>query len=146
MCLIIYFFFVYIFQLERSFQRFTTFYNNRHSGRKLYWLYQMSKGELVTNCFKNRYTLQVGTYTALLVASDYQSKDLGVRSFVWTFTFFSVIKRCPLPSFQVFFMSMEIEIELNSAEWRNSVNSTMSFAYTCLLHHYDKEQMSFLVY
>ena len=49
-----------LFQLERSFQRFTTFYNNRHSGRKLNWLYQMCKGELVTNCFKNRYTLQVG--------------------------------------------------------------------------------------
>ena len=49
------------FQLERSFQRFTTFYSGRHSGRKLNWLYNMSKGEIVTNCFKNRYTLQVGT-------------------------------------------------------------------------------------
>ena len=54
------------FQLERSFQRFTTFYNNRHSGRKLNWLYQMCKGELVTNCFKNRYTLQVSYSTVPL--------------------------------------------------------------------------------
>ena len=46
-------------QLERSFSRFTTFYGTQHSGRKLNWLYHMSKGELVTNCFKNRYTLQV---------------------------------------------------------------------------------------
>ena len=46
-------------QLERSYQRFTAFYASRHSGRKLTWLYQLSKGELVTNCFKNRYTLQV---------------------------------------------------------------------------------------
>lgn len=46
-------------QLERSFQRFTSFYSGQHSGRKLNWLYQMSKGELATNCFKNRYTLQV---------------------------------------------------------------------------------------
>ncbi|XP_070546988.1 cullin-1-like [Ptychodera flava] len=45
-------------ELERSFQRFTTFYASQHSGRKLMWLFQMSKGELVTNCFKNRYTLQ----------------------------------------------------------------------------------------
>ena len=46
-------------ELERSFQRFTTFYSSQHSGRKLNWLYHMSKGEIVTNCFKNRYTLQV---------------------------------------------------------------------------------------
>ena len=46
-------------QLERSYQRFTAFYASRHSGRKLTWLYHLSKGELVTNCFKNRYTLQV---------------------------------------------------------------------------------------
>ncbi|KAI9556809.1 hypothetical protein GHT06_016600 [Daphnia sinensis] len=48
-------------ELERSVQRFTTFYSSQHSGRKLHWLYQMSKGELVTNCFKNRYTLQAST-------------------------------------------------------------------------------------
>uniref|UniRef100_A0A8C2IZZ0 Cullin 1b n=1 Tax=Cyprinus carpio TaxID=7962 RepID=A0A8C2IZZ0_CYPCA len=49
-------------ELERSYQRFTAFYGSRHSGRKLTWLYQLSKGELVTNCFKNRYTLQASTF------------------------------------------------------------------------------------
>lgn len=49
-------------ELERSFQRFTTFYGSQHSGRKLNWLYHMSKGELVTNCFRNRYTLQASTF------------------------------------------------------------------------------------
>lgn len=49
-------------ELERSVHRFTTFYSSQHSGRKLNWLYNMSKGELVTNCFKNRYTLQASTY------------------------------------------------------------------------------------
>ncbi|ESO94254.1 hypothetical protein LOTGIDRAFT_215748 [Lottia gigantea] len=49
-------------ELERSFQRFTTFYSAQHSGRKLNWLYHMCKGELVTNCFKNRYTLQSSTF------------------------------------------------------------------------------------
>ena len=39
--------------------RFTAFYDGQHSGRKLNWLYKMSKGDLVTNCFKNKYTLQV---------------------------------------------------------------------------------------
>ena len=46
-------------ELERCVNRFTAFYGGQHSGRKLNWLYQMSKGELVTNCFKNKYTLQV---------------------------------------------------------------------------------------
>uniref|UniRef100_A0A672HKH3 Cullin 1a n=1 Tax=Salarias fasciatus TaxID=181472 RepID=A0A672HKH3_SALFA len=39
-------------ELERSYQRFTAFYASRHSGRKLTWLYHLSKGELVTNCFR----------------------------------------------------------------------------------------------
>uniref|UniRef100_H2YZC5 Cullin family profile domain-containing protein n=1 Tax=Ciona savignyi TaxID=51511 RepID=H2YZC5_CIOSA len=46
-------------ELERSYQRFTNFYSQAHNGRKLSWLYQMSKGEIVTNCFKNKYTFQV---------------------------------------------------------------------------------------
>ncbi|XP_076038245.1 cullin 1 isoform X2 [Oratosquilla oratoria] len=49
-------------ELERSVSRFTTFYSSQHSGRKLNWLYQLSKGEIVTNCFKNRYTLQASTF------------------------------------------------------------------------------------
>ncbi|KAK9884019.1 hypothetical protein WA026_004954 [Henosepilachna vigintioctopunctata] len=49
-------------ELERSVHRFTNFYSGRHSGRKLNWLYNMSKGELHTNCFKNRYTLQASTF------------------------------------------------------------------------------------
>ncbi|KAI5716467.1 hypothetical protein M8J76_006947 [Diaphorina citri] len=49
-------------ELEKCVHKFTSFYSGRHSGRKLNWLYQMSKGELVTNCFKNRYTLQASTF------------------------------------------------------------------------------------
>lgn len=49
-------------ELERCVHRFTGFYGGQHSGRKLNWLYHMSKGELITNCFKNRYTLQASTF------------------------------------------------------------------------------------
>ena len=49
-------------ELERSQQRFTEFYSSQHNGRKLSWLYSLSKGEVVTNCFKNKYTLQASTY------------------------------------------------------------------------------------
>ena len=45
-----------------SYNRFTAFYGGQHSGRKMNWLYHMSKGELVTNCFKNKYTLQVRSH------------------------------------------------------------------------------------
>lgn len=61
-------------ELERSFQRFTTFYSSQHSGRKLNWLYHMSKGELVTNCFKNRYTLQASTFQ-MAVLLQYNTAD-----------------------------------------------------------------------
>jgi cullin 1 len=46
-------------ELEKCYQRFTDFYSSQHNGRKLSWVYAHSKGEVVTNCFKNRYTLQV---------------------------------------------------------------------------------------
>merc|ERR1739844_319202 len=56
-------------ELERCVHRFTGFYGGQHSGRKLNWLYHMSKGELITNCFKNRYTLQASTFQmAVLLA------------------------------------------------------------------------------
>merc|ERR1712032_1799197 len=49
-------------ELERCVHRFTGFYGGQHSGRKMNWLYHMSKGELVTNCSKNKYTLQASTF------------------------------------------------------------------------------------
>lgn len=33
------------------------------------WIFQMSKGELVTSCFKNRYTLQVQNFTLDLIVT-----------------------------------------------------------------------------
>lgn len=66
-------------ELERSFQRFTTFYSGRHSGRKLNWLYQMSKGEIVTNCFKNRYTLQASTFQMAVLLMFNNCDDLTVQ-------------------------------------------------------------------
>lgn len=66
-------------ELERSFQRFTSFYSGQHSGRKLNWLYQMSKGEIVTNCFKNRYTLQASTFQ-MAVLLHYNHGDMYTLS------------------------------------------------------------------
>ncbi|XP_054161672.1 cullin-1-like [Oppia nitens] len=61
-------------ELERSVQRFTHFYSGQHSGRKLHWLYHMSKGEITTNCFKNKYTLQASTFQ-MAVLLQYNNAD-----------------------------------------------------------------------
>ncbi|RWS17083.1 cullin-1-like protein, partial [Dinothrombium tinctorium] len=61
-------------ELERSVHRFTSFYSGQHSGRKLHWLYNMSKGELITNCFKNKYTLQASTFQ-MAVLLQYNTGD-----------------------------------------------------------------------
>jgi cullin 1 len=66
-------------ELERSVYKFTTFYSGQHSGRKLNWLYDMSKGELLTNCFKNRYTLQVSTFQMAVLLQYNESESWTVQ-------------------------------------------------------------------
>ncbi len=68
-------------QLEKSQQRFSEFYSSQHNGRKLTWMYSLSKGEIVTNCFKNRYTLQASTYQIAILLlfneqTEYVVKDI----------------------------------------------------------------------
>ncbi|XP_062545423.1 cullin-1 isoform X1 [Armigeres subalbatus] len=63
------------FELEQSVHRFNNFYAKQHSGRKLNWLYNMCRGELITNCFRMRYTLQASTFqmAVLLQFNEQQS-------------------------------------------------------------------------
>jgi len=76
-------------ELERSIHRFTTFYSGQHSGRKLNWLYNMSKGELVTNCFKNRYliSLRLDRPVDAKMASREHYLLYGVRIVDWIIYF-----------------------------------------------------------
>ncbi|EGF77757.1 hypothetical protein BATDEDRAFT_13800 [Batrachochytrium dendrobatidis JAM81] len=51
--------------LLKKYERFQRFYQSKHSGRKLTWLFQFCKGELKTNYTrgsKTGYTFQVSTY------------------------------------------------------------------------------------
>ena len=66
-------------ELERSVHRFTAFYSSQHSGRKLNWLYHMSKGELITNCFKSRYTLQTSTFQMAILLQYNHSESLTIQ-------------------------------------------------------------------
>lgn len=52
----------FFFQLESSVNKFNEFYNGKHSGRKLSWLYNRSKGDITTNCFRNKYVFQASTF------------------------------------------------------------------------------------
>jgi len=49
-------------ELEKSYQAFQNFYTRQHCGRVVNWLYHMSKTEIVSNCFKSRYTFQASTF------------------------------------------------------------------------------------
>jgi cullin 1 len=53
--------------ITKTYERFTTFYNNKHQGRKLTWLWHLCKGEMKVNYArapqqKINYTFQVSTY------------------------------------------------------------------------------------
>jgi len=62
----------------KTYERFQNFYNNKHSGRKLTWLWQLCKGEIRANYTKSPqktpYTFQVSTYqmAILLMFNDTQ--------------------------------------------------------------------------
>ena len=62
-------------------QRFHGFYVGRHSGRTLTWLNapQMSKAEIVTNCFQNKYTFQVSAIQMVILMhyNDEEKWTLG---------------------------------------------------------------------
>jgi cullin 1 len=52
-------------EIVKAYELFQTFYNQKHSGRKLTWLWQLCKGEVKANYCKNSkvpYTFQVSTY------------------------------------------------------------------------------------
>jgi cullin 1 len=52
-------------EIVRAYERFQKFYNQKHSGRKLTWLWQLCKGEMKANYCKSTkvpYTFQVSTY------------------------------------------------------------------------------------
>jgi len=52
-------------EIVKAYERFQKFYNQKHSGRKLTWLWQLCKGEVKANYTKTSkvpYTFQVSTY------------------------------------------------------------------------------------
>ena len=62
-------------ELERSVSRFNAFYTQKHSGRKLQWLWQSSKGDIVSKFCGKIFTFQASTWqmTVLLQYNDSKS-------------------------------------------------------------------------
>jgi len=60
--------------LSKTYERFQRYYQQKHSGRKLTWLWNYSKNELRTNYLNQKYILMTSTYqTAVLV--QYNDND-----------------------------------------------------------------------
>lgn len=54
-------------ELLKTYERFEGFYMNKHSGRKLTWLWQLSRNELRTLYTNQKYQLQVSSYQACVL-------------------------------------------------------------------------------
>ncbi|BFZ57313.1 ubiquitin ligase (cullin) of SCF [Savitreella phatthalungensis] len=56
-------------QLTKAYEQFHNFYNGKHSGRKLQWLFQHSKADIRVNFADKKYIFSVSTYQmAILLA------------------------------------------------------------------------------
>jgi cullin 1 len=65
-------------ELVKAFDRFQNFYTTKHSGRKLTWLTNLSRGEMKANYSKNSrvpYTFTVSTYQMAILLT-YNNADL----------------------------------------------------------------------
>ena len=68
----------------KTYDRFTRFYENKHSGRKLNWLFHLCKGDLKTHYLtssKSGYTFQVSIYQMSILlqynsSTNYSWEDL----------------------------------------------------------------------
>ncbi|KIX05738.1 uncharacterized protein Z518_03710 [Rhinocladiella mackenziei CBS 650.93] len=67
-------------EISKAIESFTRFYDQKHNGRKLTWLWQLCKGEIRANYIKSQkvpYTFQVSTYqmAILLLFNDSDKLD-----------------------------------------------------------------------
>lgn len=68
-------------ELERGLEKFKTFYDSQHQGRRLQWLFQLCKGEVSTGYTKATYTLQASAFQIAVLlqyndATSYNYTDL----------------------------------------------------------------------
>jgi cullin 1 len=54
-------------ELIKTYDRFVGFYNKKHSGRKLTWLWNLCKNELRTTYANQKYTFQLSMYQTIVL-------------------------------------------------------------------------------
>lgn len=54
-------------ELQKTMERFKQFYNKKHSGRKITWLWNQSRNELRTTYANQKYTFMVSSYQACIL-------------------------------------------------------------------------------
>lgn len=58
------------FELTKVTELFTAFYHSQHSGRKLTWLYNLSKCEVIMHSVKQRYHIKVNDSNVIVDLTD----------------------------------------------------------------------------
>nr|GAT58085.1 ubiquitin-protein ligase [Mycena chlorophos] len=66
-------------ELTPTFERFTRYYQTKHSGRKLTWLHNYSKNELRTNYTNQKYILMTSAYQAAVLLQYNRNDTLSLQ-------------------------------------------------------------------
>ncbi|KAJ7623344.1 ubiquitin-protein ligase [Roridomyces roridus] len=66
-------------ELLPTFERFTKYYQTKHSGRKLTWLHNYSKNELRTNYLNQKYILMTSAYQAAVLLQYNRNDTLSLQ-------------------------------------------------------------------
>lgn len=66
-------------EVQRTHERFTKFYNDVHSGRKLTWLWHVSKNELRTTYLSQKYIFMTSAYQMAILTQFNENDSLSYR-------------------------------------------------------------------
>ncbi|BEJ10695.1 hypothetical protein CspHIS471_0101170 [Cutaneotrichosporon sp. HIS471] len=66
-------------EIQRTHERFTKFYNDVHSGRKLTWLWHVSKNELRTTYLQQKYIFMTSAYQMAILTQFNENDSLSYK-------------------------------------------------------------------
>ena len=69
-------------EIQPTYDRFTRYYGDKHSGRKLTWLWNYSKNELRTNYLNQKYILMTSSYQMAVLVQYNDHETLSFEEIV----------------------------------------------------------------
>merc|ERR1711948_148528 len=66
-------------EMVECIKAFEVFYNSKHSGRKLQWMYTMGSVELTTKCFPKKHVVVVSAYQCLALMLFNKRKEVSFK-------------------------------------------------------------------